>query len=188
MESLERRDGQLAGQAEDLRQRLASAEHPATLGLYDDLTGLRNRRGLREALPTVTGPRVVAFVDIDNLRELNGLDDQNWEAGDQALTCVARQLRTLPSDSIIVRWGGDQFLVIVPGDDVTRVVEVFEALIRDAPTDERCRGVAVTFSAGVAVARGPAEQGAAEDRARKAARRAKASGRAQVIVADDLES
>ncbi|GEM_PF-2099062 len=185
LESLERRDGQLAGQAQDLRQRLASAEHRATLGLYDDLTGLRNRRGLKEALLALAGPRVVAFVDVDNLRELNGLDDQNWEAGDQALACVARQLLTLPSDSIVVRWGGDEFLVIVPGADVAGVVEELEALIRGARSDEPCGDAVVTFSAGVAPARGPAEQAAAEGLARKRARSAKASGRAQVIVTDD---
>jgi diguanylate cyclase (GGDEF)-like protein len=183
LESLERRDGQLAGQAEDLRQRVASAEHRATLGLYDDLTGLRNRRGLNEALATLDGPRVVAFVDIDNLRELNGLDDHNWEAGDQALAYVARQLQTLPSDSIIARWGGDEFLLIVPGDDVAGVVEELEALIQDARNDD----VAVTFSAGIALARGLPQQEAAEASARKAAKEAKDSGRAQVIVAGDLE-
>ena len=184
LEALERRDGQLAGQAEDLRDRLASAEHRATIGLYDDLTGLRNRRGLKEILPSLSGPRVVAFVDIDNLRELNGLDDQNWEAGDEALAGVARLLQSLPPNSIAARWGGDEFLVIVPGADVAAVVEELEDLIQRARCELRFGDVEVTFSAGLAAGAGVADQEAAQAAARKAARAAKASGRARVVVAD----
>jgi diguanylate cyclase (GGDEF)-like protein len=184
LEVLEQRDGRLAGQAEDLRERLASAEQRAKLGLFDDLTGLRNRRGLRDVLPGLLGPRVVAFVDIDNLRELNGLDDQNWEAGDQALAGVARLLQTLPRESIIVRWGGDEFLVIVPDMVVAAVAEQLEELIECARSELHFRNVEVTFSAGLAMARGFADQDVAQAAAQKAARTAKASGRARVIIAD----
>jgi diguanylate cyclase (GGDEF)-like protein len=185
LEALELRDGQFAGQAEDLRGRLASAERRATLGLFDDLTGLRNRRGLKEVLPDLSGSRVVAFIDIDNLRELNGLDDQNWEAGDQALAGVARLLATLPTGSIVTRWGGDEFLVIVPGTDVAAVAAQLEDLIERARSELRFGDVWVTFSAGLAMAGGPAEQDAAQAKARSLARIAKASGRSRVIVADD---
>jgi diguanylate cyclase (GGDEF)-like protein len=184
LEALEQRDGQLAGQAADLRERLASAEQRATLGLYDDLTGLRNRRGLNDVLPTVLGPRVVLFVDVDNLRELNGLDDQNWEAGDQALAGVARLLQTLPPGTIVGRWGGDEFLVIVPGADTVAIVDELEALIRCACSELHFGDLEVTFSAGLAVARGPADQKDAQKAARGAAKTAKASGRARVVVAD----
>jgi diguanylate cyclase (GGDEF)-like protein len=181
LEALELRDGQFAGQAEDLRARLASAERRANLGLYDDLTGLRNRRGFKEVLPDLPGPRVVAFIDIDNLRELNGLDDQNWEAGDQALAGVAtRLLATLPTDSIVTRWGGDEFLVIVPGTGVDAVAAQLEGLIERARKELRFGDVGVTFSAGLAMARGPAEQDAAQAKARNLARTAKASGRGRV--------
>jgi diguanylate cyclase (GGDEF)-like protein len=182
LEALERRDEVLVGQAEDLRERVASAQKRATLGLYDDLTGLLNRRGLREAMPEVSGPRMVAFVDVDNLRELNGLDDQNWEAGDQALAGVARLLQTLPAGSVAVRWGGDEFLVVIPGTDVAGVEDELHELIRCARRELRFGEVEVTFSAGLAFARGSAEQESAQAAARKGAKKAKASGRAQVIV------
>jgi diguanylate cyclase (GGDEF)-like protein len=183
LEALEQRDGRLAGQAEDLRERLVSAEYRATLGLYDDLTGLRNRRGLGEVLPELSGPRVVVFVDVDNLRELNGDDHQNWEAGDQALAGVARLLQTLPDGSICARWGGDEFLAIVPGIDAAAVAAELEELIRRARRELRFGDVEVTFSAGLATARGPAEHDEAQALARGAAKKAKASGRAQVIIA-----
>ena len=188
LEALERRDGQLAGQAADLRERLASAEQRATLGLYDDLTGLLNRRGLNEVLPTLLGPRVVAFADIDNLHDINGLDEQNWEAGDQALAGVARLLQTLPPGTIVGRWGGDEFLVIVPGEDTAAMVDEFEALIRCARSELRFGDLEVTFSAGLAVARGPADHETAQAAARDAAKTAKASGRARVMVADQGDS
>jgi diguanylate cyclase (GGDEF)-like protein len=184
LEALEQRDGVLVGQAEDLRERLASAQIRATLGMYDDLTGLLNRRGLREAVSELSEPRVVAFVDIDNLRELNGIDNQNWEAGDQALAGVARLLQTLPAGTVVARWGGDEFLVIVPGNDVAGVKDELNELIRCARRELRFGDVEVTFSAGLALGRRPAEQEAAQAAARGAARRAKESGRAQVIVAE----
>ena len=183
LEFLELRDGQLGGRAGDLRERLAAAEARAMLALYDPLTGARNRRGLAEIITGLPGPRVVAFVDIDNLRDLNGLDDQNWDAGDQALIGVAALLRTLPEGTIVVRWGGDEFLVIVPDVTAATVVEALEALIQRARRELRFGGVAVTFSAGVSACAGPDDQAAAEARARKAAREAKSSGRACVVVA-----
>ena len=183
LELLELRDGQRGGPAGDLRDRLASAEQRAMLALYDPLTGTRNRRGLAEIITRLSGPHVVAFVDVDNLRDLNGLDDQNWDAGDQALIGVAALLLTISEGTKVVRWGGDEFVVIVTDATVPTVVEALEALIHRARQELRFGGVAVTFSAGVSACAGPSDQGAAEARARRAAREAKSSGRGCVIVA-----
>jgi len=184
LELLELRDGQLAGQAGDLRDRLAAALQRAMLALYDPLTGVRNRRGLADVMTSISGPRVVAFVDVDNLRDLNGLEDQNWYAGDQALIGVAGLLQTISEGAIVVRWGGDEFLVIVPDAAVAEVVDALEALLQRPRAELRFGGVEVTFSAGVAACRGSDNEEAAEAAARKAAREAKSSGRACVIVAD----
>ncbi len=185
LELLELRQGQLGGQAGDLRDRLASAEKRAELALYDPLTGTWNRRGLAEVIGRLSGSRVVVFVDVDNLRDLNGLDDQNWGAGDQALIGIAGLLRTLQEGTIVVRWGGDEFLVIVPGVPVTAVVDELEALIQRARAELRFDEIEVTFSAGVAACLGSDDQDSAEAAARKAAREAKSSGRARVVVADE---
>jgi diguanylate cyclase (GGDEF)-like protein len=147
LEWLELRDGQLAGQAGDLRDRLAAAQQRAMLALYDPLTAVRNRRGLTEIMTSLSAPRILAFVDVDNLRDLNGLDDQNWDAGDQALIGVAGLLQTISEGTIVVRWGGDEFLVIVPDVAVTEVVDALEALIQRARAELRFGGVEVTFSA-----------------------------------------
>jgi len=184
LEALERRDGGLSGQAADLRARLAAAEERALLSMFDELTGLRNRRGLKEVLSSLSGPRVVVFVDVDNLRELNGLDDQNWAAGDRSLVGVARLLQTLSPGSVGVRWGGDEFLAIVPDLGAVEAAERVEELIERARRELNFGDVVVTFSAGIAAASGIADHASAFDAARSAARTAKASGRARVIVAE----
>jgi diguanylate cyclase (GGDEF)-like protein len=184
LEALELGEGRLAGQAEDLRARLVSAEHRARLGLYDDLTGLLNRRGINEEIPLLSGPRAVAFVDIDNLRELNGIDGQNWVAGDHGLVGVARLLQTLPPDSIVGRWGGDEFLVVVPEMEAAALGEALKAMITRARGELRVGIVEVTFSAGVSMARDAGGQEGAQAAARDATKRAKASGRARVIVSN----
>jgi diguanylate cyclase (GGDEF)-like protein len=181
LEALEQRDGQFAGQAEDLRARLASAERRANLGLYDDLTGLRNRRGLKEVLSDLSGPRVIDFIDLDNLRELNGLDDQNWEAGDRALAGVAALLlETLPAGSILARWGGDEFLAVVPGADIAAVAAQLNDLIARTQRELRFGDIGVTFSAGLAVARSLEDHEAAQSKAQSLAKAAKAAGRGRV--------
>jgi diguanylate cyclase (GGDEF)-like protein len=125
---------------------------------------------------------VVPFIDIDNLRELNGLDDQNWEAGDHALAGVAALLlAALPADSIVTRWGGDEFLAIVPSADIAALAALLEDLIERARTELRFGGIGVTFSAGLALASGPNEQEAAQATARNLARAAKDSGRGRVL-------
>jgi diguanylate cyclase (GGDEF)-like protein len=182
LEALELRDGMSAGLAEDLRSRLAAAERRARLGQRDELTGALNRRGLTDAIPGVSGPRVVAFADVDNLRELNGVEGQNWVAGDQALIGVAQRLLSLASDAIVARWGGDEFLVVLPNMKAPEAAAKLEALIRLTESKLHVGGLPVTFSAGLAEASGPHQHDAALKAAQGAAKQAKASGRGRVIV------
>ena len=184
VEALELRDGVSAGLAVDLRARLDSAQRRAELGQRDELTGLLNRRGLKEALAGVAGPRAIAFVDVDNLRELNALEEQNWAAGDEALVGVASHLLSLGANALVARWGGDEFLVILPTVTASATATKLEALNLLARSELRVGGVQVTFSAGIAEAAGPREHAAAQEAAQRATKQAKASGRARVIVAE----
>jgi PleD family two-component response regulator len=74
--------------------------------------------------------------------------------------------------------------VIVPDMVVAAVAEQLEELIECARSELRFPNVEVTFSAGLAMARGFADQDVAQAAAQKAAKKAKASGRARVIIAD----
>lgn len=91
------------------------------LALRDPLTGLLNRRALAEEMPAMlarasrSGAGVqILFIDLDRFKDVN--DVQGHYVGDQVLLELARRLRrTLPESALVARWGGDEFLVAVPG-------------------------------------------------------------------------
>jgi diguanylate cyclase (GGDEF)-like protein len=97
----------------------------------DPLTGLLNRRGLDDLLarPTAVPAGVLAVIDLNDLKPLN--DRLGHAAGDVALQLVARGLRTLfRVTDPIVRTGGDEFLVLVPGGSADELTRRLEALDR----------------------------------------------------------
>jgi diguanylate cyclase (GGDEF)-like protein/PAS domain S-box-containing protein len=137
--------------------RLDLAEHEA---LTDPLTGVANRRMLERALGARENEQqrhdrgyAVVFCDVDNFKGVN--DDCGYEAGDRVLRAVAQALQgsTRPSDTV-GRWGGDEFLVVVPAAGQAQAVLLAERM-RKVVAALRALGdhdTAVTLSAGVAVA------------------------------------
>jgi len=87
----------------------------------DPLTGLGNRRYLREAMTArersgtgagagAGGQHALMMIDIDYLKPIN--DQHGHDAGDAVLISIAQILRRLfRTDDLIVRWGGDEFVV-----------------------------------------------------------------------------
>jgi diguanylate cyclase (GGDEF)-like protein len=101
---------------EKANQRLQEAS------LSDLLTGLGNRRSLHDAMTHMAASDgkarfVLMVVDLDDLKPIN--DTHGHEAGDAVLLEIAAILRRecSPSDRI-VRWGGDEFVVMCPGADL----------------------------------------------------------------------
>jgi diguanylate cyclase (GGDEF)-like protein len=88
-------------------------------------------------------PLAVALVDVDHLKLIN--DQQSHAAGDAALVAVARSLQGR-RDDLVARWGGDEFLVLLPG--ATRG-HAAARLRRSVAGLAAQRPVAATFSAGV---------------------------------------
>jgi diguanylate cyclase (GGDEF)-like protein len=86
----------------------------------DSLTGLYNRRALNEHLRRVASaarrrvePLSVLMIDLDRFKETN--DGFGHEAGDRVLCVVADCLRdVVRGDDVYGRWGGDEFLVVLP--------------------------------------------------------------------------
>lgn len=93
----------------------------AWAGEHDALTGLLNRRGERAIidnrfLKQPLGPHVLALIDIDDFKETN--DTYGHSAGDVALRTLAEAMNeSFPPDAILARHGGDEFLLMLSGDD-----------------------------------------------------------------------
>ena len=102
----------------------------------DDLTGLANRRGLREAILQCEalirrkGSSVVlAMIDMDQFKSIN--DRYGHSAGDAALVHAAALIRdTLRDDQYAARIGGDEFCILLPDMDVARATHVADRLAR----------------------------------------------------------
>jgi diguanylate cyclase (GGDEF)-like protein len=92
------------------------------LSMNDELTGLRNRRGLMllaeqqmRVSERTRQPFDVVFIDLDDMKKIN--DEYGHQEGDNALKDTASLLRSTFRDSdIICRYGGDEFSVIVIDD------------------------------------------------------------------------
>ncbi|MEO1967642.1 MAG: GGDEF domain-containing protein [Sphingomonadaceae bacterium] len=79
----------------------------------DDLTGLKNRRAIRNVLDGLDAEGAVysvAIIDIDHFKSIN--DAYGHDVGDRALRHVARCLSETLTNCEVARWGGEEFLVL----------------------------------------------------------------------------
>lgn len=170
----------------ELQRRHDHLEHEAS---HDPLTGLLNRSALArlrvnpEALQRLNaGGYTLAVVDIDHFKQVN--DRHGHLLGDQALRTVAQAIsQGIRRGDVAVRYGGEEFLLILPSTPLAGAFELAER-IREAV--ER---VALPFplSVSIGLAAGDPQADRPEEvfeRADQALYRAKAGGRNRV-VADD---
>lgn len=174
-------------EAEALRQELDTARDDAT---KDVLTGLGNRRAIDARLAALakTGePRLIAICDIDHFKSIN--DRYGHAVGDRVLRTVAGVLAEACAPHLVGRWGGEEFLVVMPETALADGLAIMEAAraklearqFKLRETDEPLG--AITFSAGLSQATGDdLENRAALGRADKLLYRAKTDGRNRVIA------
>lgn len=169
------------GERITMLRAFARSEHQAS---RDPLTGLHNRRSLEATVAELTEegvPYSVAFADLDHFKRLN--DTFGHDAGDQALRAFALTLRNgLRPEDLSCRWGGEEFIVVLPRCDERHTVHTMNrvrALLATASLDG---STTVTVSVGVAGHRPSETFGETIGRADAALRQAKASGRDRVIL------
>ncbi|WP_373990852.1 diguanylate cyclase [Duganella sp. BuS-21] len=117
--------------AERLQQHLDHAKHLAST---DALTGQMNRRALDQALDQliVEGDRRGAvfsllMLDIDYFKKIN--DTHGHSVGDQALQAVARRIAApLRKGDLCARFGGEEFVALLPAADLDQACEVAERI------------------------------------------------------------
>jgi diguanylate cyclase (GGDEF)-like protein len=92
-------------------------------------------------------------MDIDHFKAIN--DTLGHHSGDAVLEHIARVLeKALRTEDAIGRWGGEEFLVVLPSTDEEGALRVTErlrrALAKDQPDEARAHGLTVTITIGVA--------------------------------------
>jgi diguanylate cyclase (GGDEF)-like protein len=133
----------------------------------------------------------VLMVDLDHFKNVN--DRFGHHAGDAVLTAVGRtMLQTLRASDVRSRWGGEEFLVVLPETSLEAARQVAELLLRrlaDTPVHVKDATIRVTASIGLTLARpGEDDIEALIGRADRALYRAKSDGRGCVrIVLGDMK-
>jgi diguanylate cyclase (GGDEF)-like protein len=127
----------------------------------DPLTGLANRRHFQQALAARAGDGrlegTVYLLDLDHFKRIN--DVQGHAAGDTVLVEMARRLRaTLREEDLIVRWGGEEFLVVVQAlspEQVEGLAQRLLAVVAGEPV--RCANAKLDVTASIGFATFPLE-------------------------------
>ncbi|MFE8694732.1 sensor domain-containing diguanylate cyclase [Cytobacillus sp. FJAT-53684] len=113
----------------------------------DHLTGLYNRRAL-EKLTIHTDSYSIILFDIDRFKNIN--DQYGHLKGDEVIQYIAKLITeaTIETD-LCFRWGGEEFLIILPDVDLTKALLIAERLRKTFETTTSPTGKPVTVSMGV---------------------------------------
>jgi len=122
----------------------------------DDLTGLANRRALREQLERecmrsrrTTDPLTLLFIDCDDFKTVN--DAHGHVLGDTVLQTVAECLKTGTRDyDTVARFAGDEFMILCPGTDSVAAQNLAQRMMHRLRECMTSNNYNITFSMGVA--------------------------------------
>ncbi|KRP62817.1 GGDEF domain-containing protein [Pseudomonas trivialis] len=202
-EQRDQREQEVAARLQGLAERVANMEQEA-LGyrehmevqrqkaLIDPLTRLPNRAAWGERLDHEVNAwhqqgnsLSLAMLDLDHFKRVN--DGYGHLAGDKVLKIIANVLRKhLHGSDFIARFGGEEFVLLMPDTSLTQALavgEVLRAAIEACPFHFKGEPVTITLSMGVAQFQPGERSDLALKRADEALYRAKAAGRNQVQAA-----
>jgi two-component system cell cycle response regulator len=148
---------------DELRSR---ADELDRVSRTDYLTGLHNRRHMEEHLRMLGAgakrhgyPLAVLVVDVDHFKQVN--DTLGHQAGDEVLKEVGCRLRAaLRTEDILGRWGGEEFLILMPhsGAEAASVLaERLRSVMSGTPVESERGAQTVTISIGGAAAEVPGQ-------------------------------
>ena len=163
------------------------------MAITDALTGLFNRRYMESHLGTLIEqatarrkPLSALIIDIDFFKAIN--DTHGHDAGDDVLRDFALRIkRSIRGIDLACRYGGEEFVIVMPETDVAVAAMVAERLRRRIasepfPIQQGASAIPVTISIGIAALRGDDDTAAALlKRADQALYRAKRDGRNRVV-------
>ncbi len=137
------------------RMEAESMEKLRRLARYDDLTGVFNRASMEMHISRLLeqcseGGRglSLAFVDVDHFKQMN--DSMGHDYGDQCLRMLCRAMcEILPGNALIGRFGGDEFLVLLPGEDYFHATEILARLNPFLQKQTRDREMPLSVSVGI---------------------------------------
>ena len=149
-----------AGQALKLRleENLRLQEQLEQQAFHDHLTGLFNRRHASTVIPPVIAsaseeaPVSLIIVDLDYFKQVN--DRYGHDVGDKVLSVFATILSdSLQGAEMAFRYGGEEFLVVLPATSRTQALERCARWRHDLATHDivELKDVALSFSAGIAL-------------------------------------
>ncbi|MFZ5647428.1 MAG: bifunctional diguanylate cyclase/phosphodiesterase [Bacillota bacterium] len=175
---------------QDVTKRKQQEQQLCYLATHDSLTGLPNRRLLEDAMKRVVArsrrgaENSLLFMDLDNFKLVN--DTLGHAAGDQVLYTLTRILQKhLRTGDLLVRFGGDEFAVLLEGIGRDEAVAVAERMRREV---EEYRFVVgdqnfhLSLSIGLVVVDGASQPGLVLSQADTAMYMAKEQGRNRVVV------
>ncbi len=173
--------GTIVTHLDQLQARLAD------LAMTDVLTGLNNRRAFYERSRQAhrgAGSGVVFIIDADHFKRIN--DRCGHAVGDLCLQSIGRRIRSVVRTTDVVgRIGGEEFAAYLPNASITVATAIGQALVDGIPVAIEADEAAliVTLSVGLAQGRRFDDLIAQADRALY---RAKAEGRARLVVFDPI--
>lgn len=192
--SFEAMANQIRSHTAELEQQVSDRTQVLERLAYADfLTGLLNRRGIidrieveRNRLGRSHGRLGVVVLDVDHFKKVN--DVYGHDFGDRALVHVANRIRSvMRSYDVCARWGGEEFLVIVPGIDDNEVLGMTAEKLRQEIGNSEVSPDAPGFRLSVSIGCYLAEPTESIDRMLKAADdalyAAKQAGRNRVVIA-----
>ncbi len=180
----------VAGACMDVSQRKENELKLEYLVDHDELTAVLNRRGTWRSLQRIHAhakrvgqPYCLAMLDLDHFKQVN--DGYGHAIGDRVLVDIAETLRRgLREADWIGRWGGEEFLIVLPSTREVQALMVLERLrraVNEREIEVDGHRISVTVSAGIAACQPLRDTpGDVLERADTALFRAKASGRNQI--------